>query len=99
MAGAISLRIDRDPDFFALLRLRGKSKVFVAVRGSEVVGCISVASRSAYLSGVPEIIAYIGDMKIHPRFSGSRISMRLLTALSFRNSVRPTANLQRCKTT
>jgi hypothetical protein len=81
MAGAISLRIDRDPDFFALLRLRGKSKVFVAVRGREVVGCISTASRTAYLSGVPETIAYIGDMKIHPGFSGSRISMRLLTAL------------------
>jgi hypothetical protein len=81
MAGAISLRIDRDPDFFALLRLRGKSKVFVAVRDGEVIGCISAASRTAYLSGVPEIIAYIGDMKIHPRFSGSRISIRLLTAL------------------
>ena len=78
---AISLRIDRDPDFFALLRLRGVSKVFVAVRGREVVGCISAAFRTAYLSGIPELVAYIGDMKIHPRFSGSRISIRLLIAL------------------
>ena len=81
MVGSISLRIDRDPDFFALLRLRGESKVFVAVYGSEVVGSISAALRTAYLSGIPELVAYIGDLKIHPRFSGSRISIRLLTAL------------------
>src|SRR3984957_8348684 len=63
MAGTISLRTDREPDFFALLRLRGKSKVFVAVRGREVVGCLSVALRTAYISAVPQTIAYIGDMK------------------------------------
>ena len=46
MAGAISLRIDREPDFFALLRLRGRNKVFVATRGQEVVGCISEIGRA-----------------------------------------------------
>jgi hypothetical protein len=81
MAGAISLRIDREPDFFALLRLRGKGKVFVAARGREILGCVSVALRTAYISGVPETIAYIGDMKVHPSFSGSRIALRLSGAL------------------
>jgi predicted N-acetyltransferase YhbS len=81
MAGTISLRIDREPDFFALLRLRGRSKVFVAARGREVVGCISVALRTAYISGVPETIAYIGDLKVHPSFSGSLVTVRLLKAL------------------
>ena len=81
MAGTISLRIDREPDFFALLRLRGKSKVFVAVRGRQVIGCISVALRTAYISGVPETIAYIGDMKVHPSFSGSLVAVRLIKAL------------------
>jgi predicted N-acetyltransferase YhbS len=81
MAGSISLRIDRDPDFFALLRLRGEGKVFVAVRGREVIGCISAALRTAYISGVPETVAYIGDMKVHPRFSGTRIALRLIQAL------------------
>ncbi len=66
MAGTISLRIDRDPDFFALLRLRGEGKVFVAARGREVVGCISAAMRTVYVAGVPETIAYVGDMKVHP---------------------------------
>jgi predicted N-acetyltransferase YhbS len=81
MDGAISLRIDREPDFFALLRLRGKSKVYVAVRGSQVIGCISAALRTAYISGVPEPIAYIGDMKVHPSFSGSLVAVRLIKAL------------------
>jgi predicted N-acetyltransferase YhbS len=81
MDGAISLRIDREPDFFALLRLRGKSKVFVALRGPQVVGCISAALRNAYISGVSETIAYIGDMKVHPSFSGSLVAVRLIKAL------------------
>jgi len=81
MDGAISLRIDREPDFFALLRLRGKSKVFVAVRGPQVIGSISAALRTAYISGVPETIAYIGDMKVHPSFSGSLVAVRLIKTL------------------
>lgn len=81
MDGAISLRIDREPDFFALLRLRGKSKVFVAVRGRQIIGCISVALRTAYISGIPETIAYIRDMKVHPSFTGTRVAARLIKAL------------------
>jgi ribosomal protein S18 acetylase RimI-like enzyme len=81
MGGTIALRIDRDPDFFALLRMRGESVVYVAVRGREVVGCISAALRTAYIAGVPETTAYVGDMKVHPRFSGSRVALRLIQAL------------------
>jgi predicted N-acetyltransferase YhbS len=81
MAGVISLRIDREPDFFGLLRLRGKGNIFVAARGREVIGCVSVALRNAYISGVSETIAYIGDMKVHPSFSGSPVALRLIKAL------------------
>jgi predicted N-acetyltransferase YhbS len=81
MAGTISIRIDREPDFFALLRLRGEAKVFVAVRGNDVIGCISAALRSTYVMGAPETIAYIGDMKIAPQFSGGRTALRLIQSL------------------
>lgn len=81
MTGTIALRIDRDPDFFSLLKLRGESRVCVAVRESEVVGCISAALRSSYVDGEPELTAYIGDMKVHPRYSGSRIAVRLIHAI------------------
>ncbi len=81
MAGAISLRIDRDPDFFALLRLRGKSKVFIAAQGRQIIASISGTVRTAYVSGISETIAYIGDMKVHPTFSGSLVALRLIRAL------------------
>ncbi len=81
MAGSIALRIDRDPDFFALLRLRGEGKVYVAVRGREIIGCISASLRTAYVAGVPEIVAYVGDMKVQSRFSGTRIALRLIQTL------------------
>ncbi len=81
MDGTISLRIDRDPDFFALLRLRGASRVFVAALGCQVVGCISAALRIVYVGAVPETIAYVGDMKVHPKFSGSRVAVRVIQAL------------------
>lgn len=81
MAGTIALRIDRDPDFFALLRMRGESIVYVAVRGCDVIGCISAALRTVYISGAPETAAYVGDMKVHPRSTGSRIALRLIQAL------------------
>jgi predicted N-acetyltransferase YhbS len=81
MAGTIGLRIDRDPDFFALLRMRGHSIVYVALRGGEVIGCISAALRTSYIAGAPETAAYVGDMKVHPRFSGSRIAIRLIRRL------------------
>jgi hypothetical protein len=81
MAGAISIRIDREPDFFALLRLRGETKIFVAVRGSQLIGCISAALRTAYVMGAPETVAYVGDMKINPQFSGGPTALRLIQSL------------------
>ncbi len=81
MDGTISIRIDRDPDFFALLGRRGAGRVLVAARGREVGGCISRALRTLYVGGIPETVAYVGDMKVHPGFSGSRVALRLMQAL------------------
>gem|GEM_PF-391614 len=81
MLGAISLRIDRGPDFFRLLDLRGKGKVFVATDRGRVIGCISAAVRTAFVSGTPQTIGYIGDVKVHPSFAGSRVVLRLIAAL------------------
>ena len=81
MTGSIWLRIDRDPDFFRLLRLRGEGVVFVAARGREVLACISGSLRTAYVSGKPETVGYVGDMKVHPRFAGSRLVLRVIRAL------------------
>lgn len=81
MLGAVSLRIDRGPDFFGLLKLRGKAKVLVATHRGRVIGCISAAVRLAFVGGTPQPIGYIGDVKVHPSFAGSRIVLRLISAL------------------
>jgi ribosomal protein S18 acetylase RimI-like enzyme len=81
MAGMISLRIDRDPDFFGLLKLRGDGRVFVATHGAEIAGCISGAVTTAFIAGQPETVGYVGDLKVHPRFAGNRLVGRLVSAV------------------
>jgi ribosomal protein S18 acetylase RimI-like enzyme len=78
MQGTIALRIDRDPDFFALPRARGEAIVFVATCGERVVGCMSAAIHTAYISGVPERIAHATDLKVHRDFSGRQLGARLI---------------------
>jgi ribosomal protein S18 acetylase RimI-like enzyme len=78
MEGTIALRIDRDPDFFALPRARGEAVVFVATYGERVVGCMSAAIHAAYIGGVLEKIAHATDLKVHPEFNGRRLGVRLI---------------------
>lgn len=81
MGGRIALRIDREPDFFALLRARGDAVVYVATQDQEVIGCLSAAIHTAYVRGTPERIAHVGDMKVHPDFRGRQVTLRLIGAL------------------
>ena len=81
MDGRIALRIDREPDFFALLRRRGEAIVFVATCEGRVIGCVSAAIHEAYVHGALETIAHVGDLKVHPLFSGKRLWQLLLSAL------------------
>lgn len=78
------MRIDREPDFFALLRARGDVVVFVARCEGNVIGCMSAAVHQSYVRGVLENIAHVGDLKVHPLFSGKRLSLRLISALEAR---------------
>jgi hypothetical protein len=78
MGGQISLRIDRYPDFFRLLNLRGPNKVFIAERDGEVIGSISSASVTARVNGNLETVRYLGDLKVNPRDRKSRLAGRLV---------------------
>ena len=80
MSGRIALRIDRDPDFFALVRHRGRSEVFVAVRDDELVACFSVTIAEVYVGGCVRRGAYIADLKTRPGLSFTRVLPRLLHA-------------------
>jgi ribosomal protein S18 acetylase RimI-like enzyme len=81
MDGSMPLRIDRGPDFFGLLRLRGETHVFVAVSEEIIVGSISVSTQSVHLNHQIEKVRYIGDFKVAKHFRGSPVATRLCEKL------------------
>jgi len=81
MKGRISLRIDRNPDFFSLLSKRGRSEVFVAEKNGNLVGCFSVSDTETRVNGNYEKVYYLADLKIHPSHGG-RTLVRLLNIMS-----------------
>jgi len=77
MRGDVSLRVDREPDFFALNRLEGERwRVGVAsgLSGTAVAGCVAVAERRVFVNGEPRAIAYAGDLKVHPAHRGGPVA-------------------------
>jgi ribosomal protein S18 acetylase RimI-like enzyme len=66
MPGAIGLRIDREPDFFRLLSLRGRGTVLVREEDGEIQGCLSVSNRPVWAAGAQRTLWYVGDFKVHP---------------------------------
>jgi hypothetical protein len=81
MKGNISLRIDRRPDFFRLLEMRGKSIVLVAASENTIIGSVSAAATEVFLDGKPETVYYLGDFKVHPDHRGSLLAARIARAL------------------
>lgn len=66
MRGDISLRIQRDPDFFALNRLEGRdSRVWVVDAPDRLAGCIATSFRDVYIDGAQLRTGYVGDLKVH----------------------------------
>ena len=82
MDGDISLRIDRQPDFFKLLRMRGKSKVFVAVDGTTIIGCLCVSHQQVYIGEQIFPLQYIGDFRVAPSFRNKGIGLQLCNELA-----------------
>ena len=81
MRADISLIVERDPDFFALSRARGRTSTFLAEVDGAVVGCISAWRHSAWLDGSPSEICYIGDLRIAPDQRRRGIATQLVSKL------------------
>ena len=77
MSGGLQLRIDRDPDFFEILRKRGEYRTFVVEDKGSIVGSWSVVTHSVYINGSKEIIHYLRDLKLDPQYQGSLAIFRL----------------------
>jgi hypothetical protein len=73
MEGSISIRIDRDPDFFSLSKARGETEVFVACieNNNLIIGCFSFSKQLFYSFGKPVDVYYLADLKIRPEYSKS----------------------------
>ncbi len=77
MMGKISIRIDRMPDFFRLLEMRGPSFVLVAEWNNSIIGSYSVSAVNVFINNKPETAYYLGDFKVHPDFRKSLVAVRL----------------------
>jgi hypothetical protein len=75
MRGDITLRIQREPDFFALNRLEGSdSRVWVIDAPDRLAGCIATSFRDAYIDGNAMRTGYVGDLKVHPLYRNTVIA-------------------------
>jgi len=81
MKGDISIRIDRRPDFFRLLEMRGPSFVMVAELNNNIIGSFSASAVDVFIDGKPETVYYLGDFKVHPDYRRSMVAMRLAGAV------------------
>ena len=82
MMGDTGLRIDRHPNFFALLEMRGESKVFVAEDSGTIVGCICVSHQQVYVGGKEMPLNYIGDFKVAADYRNKGIGLELCNQLA-----------------
>jgi len=80
MNGKIILRIDREPDFFRLVSLRGEGKTFVAVSSRKLIGCFSVSEKEVFIDGQKSSVGYFADLRIHPSARGRIAAFRMAKA-------------------
>ena len=81
MGGTISVRVDRDPDFFRMIEARGGGTVLVACDGPKIVGTISCSTRLFVFSGRFTKVAFVADFRVHPDLKGRGVALRLCRAM------------------
>ena len=82
MKGAIALRIDRKPDFFALLKSRGESHTLVDEQNGEIVGSFSSSCFQAYVNQELTTIHYLCDLKVDNKIRGGRTAFALVKQMT-----------------
>jgi len=81
MSGKTSLRIDRKPNFFALLNMRGQSTVFVAEHENRIVGSLSISLQQVFINKEVVPVYYIGDFKVAKSHRGKGVGKLLCDEL------------------
>jgi GNAT superfamily N-acetyltransferase len=91
MQADMTLLIERAPDFFALARARGAGCTLVAEQEGSILGCVSVAERSAVLGGAPSTMRVVCDLRTLPERRRQGIGQGLIAALADREGQRQPA--------
>jgi hypothetical protein len=75
MEADLSLRVDREPDFFALYELQGASacEAWTGEIDGELMGLGTLMARDGYVDGEVRRIGYLGDLRLDPRVRGREI--------------------------
>ncbi|MEO6722393.1 MAG: GNAT family N-acetyltransferase [Ferruginibacter sp.] len=82
MMGETPIRIDRNPDFFKLLNMRGDTKVFVALDGEVIIGSLCVSRQQVYVGGEICPLQYIGDFKVATSYRSQGIGLQLCNEMA-----------------
>ncbi len=82
MAGETGIRIDRKPDFFGLLKLRGNSRVFIALDEDSIIGSLCVTLQQVYVGGQVFPLQYIGDFKVAQNYRNKGIGLQLCNEMA-----------------
>ncbi|MFI5155652.1 MAG: GNAT family N-acetyltransferase [Chitinophagales bacterium] len=82
IGGSISLRIERQSDFFLLLRKRGDYTVWVAEdQDGAIVGSFSKTKQAFVINGKRRGVTQLADLRIHPAFLGTDLAFRLVKSM------------------
>jgi ribosomal protein S18 acetylase RimI-like enzyme len=82
MVGETALRIDRKPDFFKLLNMRGDTKVFIALDNETLIGSLCVSLQNVYVGGQIVPLHYIGDFKVAEAYRNKGIGLQLCNQMA-----------------
>ena len=81
MDGAISICIQRQPDFFSVLKRKGSAYTIVAEENKSIIGCVSIIKEERILFGEPTVIHYVCDLKVHPDHRNKKVGTHLSKAM------------------
>jgi hypothetical protein len=79
MQGRIALAFEREPSYFAALRVQGPLAQVLVGRDAETGEAVAVASRSVkplYVNGRPRDVGYLADLRVGPAYRGRTVLAR-----------------------
>lgn len=68
--GTEKFRVDRSRDYFALGRALGETTYQGLFHDGRLVGCLALSEQVRFLSGSPQHVAYVHDVRVHPDCAG-----------------------------